>query len=133
MRVSRGARVLAALVSFGLCHAVQSEDTSAEEMFSSERPVRCLHLYRIKRIEIVDKETILFHMLGGETYINRLKHPCPGLSRNKPIMYRTSLNKLCDLDIITVLEQGGFGFLPGASCGLGGFEQLEKITPPEEN
>lgn len=125
--------MIAALSSFGLCQTVQPDERSPEDLLTGERPVRCLHLNRIKRIEILDKETIVFHMLGKKRYVNRLKHPCPGLRRNKPIMYRTSQNMLCDLDIITVLENAGFGFLPGASCGLGSFEQVEEIASPEED
>jgi hypothetical protein len=41
-------------------------------------------------------------------------------------MYRTSLPQLCDLDIITVLDDAGFGFMPGASCGLGRFYPITK-------
>ena len=36
-------------------------------------------------------------------------------------MYRTSLSVLCDLDLITVLDRGGFGLRPMGSCGLGRF------------
>jgi hypothetical protein len=39
-------------------------------------------------------------------------------------MYRTSLNQLCDLDIITVLNSLGFGFMRGPSCGLGSFQPV---------
>lgn len=47
-----------------------------------------------------------------------------------------SLNRLCHLDIITVMDGVGFGPSPGASCGLGHFypitgeqaEQLRKMA-----
>jgi hypothetical protein len=41
-------------------------------------------------------------------------------------MYRTSLNQLCDLDVITVLDDSGFGLMPQASCGLGQFYAIDK-------
>jgi hypothetical protein len=85
---------------------------------NSDGNPRCLPLNSIKKMEIVDDQTILFHMRGGDVWINRLPHRCPGLRRNTPIKYRTSLNRLCDLDIITVLD---FDMRPGASCGLGKF------------
>ncbi|MDH3511808.1 MAG: hypothetical protein OER85_13220, partial [Gammaproteobacteria bacterium] len=37
-----------------------------------------------------------------------------------------SLSQLCDLDIITVLNDYGFGFTPGPSCGLGRFYPITK-------
>jgi hypothetical protein len=39
-------------------------------------------------------------------------------------MYRTSIGQLCDLDIVTVLDNRGFGFTTGVSCGLGLFYPL---------
>jgi hypothetical protein len=41
-------------------------------------------------------------------------------------MYKTSLNELCNVDIITVLNSVGSGFLPGISCGLGNFYPITK-------
>ncbi len=37
------------------------------------------------------------------------------------IMYKTSMSQLCELDMITVLNNMGFGFMQGATCGLGKF------------
>lgn len=91
-----------------------------------EEPVRCLSLKRIKDTEIVGNSYILFRMVGGKNYVNVLNHACPGLARNKTIMYRTSIGQLCDLDFITVLDDIGFGFMPGASCGLGEFKPIDK-------
>ena len=91
---------------------------------NSDDAVRCISLARIDRVNVLDNQSIEFHMRGGESYINILPHSCPGLRRNQPFMYRTSLNQLCDLDIITVLDQGGFGLRPMGSCGLGRFEPL---------
>jgi len=49
-------------------------------------------------------------------------------------MYRTSLSQLCDLDLITVLESGGFGLMPLSSCGLGRFYPiLQGGVPPGED
>lgn len=39
-------------------------------------------------------------------------------------MYRTSVGQLCDLDIITVLDDIGFGLTSGVSCGLGQFHPV---------
>jgi hypothetical protein len=41
-------------------------------------------------------------------------------------MYRVSLNQLCDVDTITVLEDFGFGLQQGATCKLGRFAPISK-------
>jgi hypothetical protein len=43
-------------------------------------------------------------------------------------MCRTSLSQLCDVDIIIVLIDIGFGFSPGVSCGLGTFFPISEET-----
>lgn len=90
-----------------------------------EKPVHCLSLNRIKSTEVLGDSHILFRMVDGKNYVNVLNHACPGLKRNKTIMYRTSIGQLCDLDILTVLDDVGFGFMPGASCGLGNFRPID--------
>lgn len=99
---------------------------TAEPILDEEDTVRCVSLFRIKQVEVLDKQNILFRMRGKKNYLNRLPHPCPGLRKNQPFMYRTSLNQLCDLDIITVLDSGAFGLRPMASCGLGTFERVSE-------
>ena len=83
--------------------------------------VRCISLTRIRSTEVIDEKHIVFYMTGRQQYLNTLPHKCSGLNRRKTIMYRTSLSVLCDLDIITVLDNIGGGFQPGPSCGLGRF------------
>ena len=41
-------------------------------------------------------------------------------------MYSTSLNVLCDLDIIRPLRNFGRGLSPGAGCGMGRFTPITK-------
>jgi len=95
-------------------------------------PEQCLSLIRIDRSEVIDDRNIIFHMKNGDLYRNQLPYRCPGLALHDTFMYRTSLNQLCHLDIITVMDSIGFGLSPGASCGLGHFypiteEQAEKL------
>jgi len=100
----------------------------------SDEPRRCIGLSQIAEVKVIDDQSIEFHMLGGTTYINLLPHRCPGLSPNRAFMYRTSLSQLCDLDLITVLESGGFGLMPLSSCGLGRFYPiLQGGVPPGED
>jgi len=100
-----------------------------------KRGERCISLARIKSVDVLDNQRILFHMQGGKKLINVLPHRCPGLRKNQPFMYRTSLSELCDLDIITLLDTGGFGLRPMGSCGLGPFkEALETdLLPVKDN
>jgi hypothetical protein len=86
----------------------------------------CIDLMRIARTRVADEDTILFYLRGGEIYRNDLPSRCPNLDRDERFMYRVSLNRLCSLDTVTVLEDVGFGFLPGASCGLGKFRAIDK-------
>lgn len=86
----------------------------------------CVNLSRIDRTEVVDDRTILFYMLGDDIYRNALPHRCPGLEWEESFMYRSSLNQLCNVDIITVLDDIGFGFRGGMSCGLGMFHPISE-------
>lgn len=94
----------------------------------------CLSLQRIRSTEVVDDRHIVFKMIGGGMYVNQLPHACPGLSFEDAFMYRPTLSQLCDLDTITVLQNRGFGFTPGISCGLGMFEPVtaEKVAALKE-
>lgn len=106
--------------------AAQEETQSPlDELMAGEH---CVSLARIDSTYVVDDRNILFYMKGGEIYLNRLPHRCPGLRWEKAFMYRTSLSRLCDLDIITTLNNLGFGYTPGVSCGLGMFFPISEET-----
>lgn len=99
--------------------------TTAEE--ANTGTIRdCIPIKQISRIEVIDKQHLMFHMTGGKKYLNTLPRTCQGLSKHKPIMYKTSLSQLCSVDFITVLESIGGGFQRGASCGLGTFERQKE-------
>jgi len=99
---------------------------SADEELDEATAERCIPLRSISSTKVVDDYNILFYMRGGDIYRNPLPHRCPGLRSERTFMYRTSLSQLCDLDIITVLYDNGFGFTPGPSCGLGRFYPITK-------
>ncbi len=105
--------------------SVAQDDTGDEE--ARERDMddkQCVRVQDIENIDIVDARTLIFHMRNDEVYQNDLPHACPGLKRNDTLMYRSSVGQLCNIDIVTVLEDWGFGFAPGASCGLGMFHPI---------
>lgn len=124
--------VLALSGAFAATAAEDKSDNDAPEADPLEELLGdsedCVYLNRIDRTEVIDPQTVVFHMNGGEVYANRLPHRCPGLRHNKAIMYKTSLSKLCKVDVITVVEDMGFGLSQGASCGLGSFVPIDEAT-----
>lgn len=110
-------------LSPAVVNAASEDDTASAE--------RCIPLVRIDRTDVVDDYTILFYMRSKDVYVNRLKYRCPGLKNEHTFMYRTSMSQLCDLDVITVLYDYGFGFTPGASCGLGRFYPISRDEAKE--
>jgi hypothetical protein len=85
--------------------------------------VGCVQLNQIRETKVRDDRTIDFVLRGGRVYRNVLPRSCPNLGVEQRFGYATSLNQLCSVDIITVLQ------LPpsptGASCGLGRFQPVE--------
>lgn len=105
-----------AAVLAGAPAVAEDQDTQADE--------NCIPLNRINNVEVLDRQHLLFRMTGRNHYLNTLPHACPSLRRHTPIMYRTSLNRLCSLDTVRVLENYGGGYYPGAGCGLGTFTPI---------
>jgi len=117
--------------------AAESDAATAVEDFDRE-PVKCITVNRIDRTDIIDERTVVFYMRGGDIYRNQLSYDCPWIVREKRFSYELSTNRLCDVDVITVLEQWGTQLRRGASCGLGMFypiteEEAELLdADPEE-
>lgn len=86
----------------------------------------CIRLQSIDRTDVIDDYNILFYMRGPDIYHVRLPYRCPGLRMADSFMYSTSLNVLCDLDIIRPLRNFGGGLRPGAGCGMGRFTPITK-------
>lgn len=87
-------------------------------------PVNCVQTPQIRSTRVVDDKTIDFDMGGGRILRNTLPHSCPSLGFEKAFAYSTSIARLCNVDIITVIRQGG-GPMRGASCGLGVFQPVK--------
>jgi hypothetical protein len=83
-------------------------------------PVSCINLRNIRSTDVVDDQTIDFHMSGNQVYRNTLPNRCPQLGFDRAFSYQTSISQLCSVDIITVIVQGS-GPMRGPSCGLGQF------------
>jgi hypothetical protein len=79
-------------------------------------------------------------MRGKAIYHNILPRQCKGLSRDRRFSFTSTVNRLCYLDSIRILQDSGFGLQEGRSCQLGYFrpvteEDIEliverKFTPP---
>jgi hypothetical protein len=91
-------------------------------------PVNCVNSRSIQSTTIVDNSTIDFKMLGGKTYRNSLPYSCPSLKFEDRFSYRTSTSQLCNVDIIRVLNTNGGSLQEGVGCGLGKFQQVEKVS-----
>jgi hypothetical protein len=90
------------------------------------KPIGCVQLQSIRETRVVDDKTIDFYMRDGRVLRNNLPGSCPQLGFERAFSYSTSISQLCNVDIITVIQQSG-GIRRGASCGLGMFTP---ITPP---
>lgn len=131
-------RALLALTMIGAAAlAVRTASVGAQDEGRRDAEVadataqRCITLNRVDHTQVVDDDTILFHMRGREIYENSLPRRCPQLASEDRFMYRVTGGQLCDLDTITVLDDIGFGFLPGASCGLGQFVPISPEAAEE--
>lgn len=87
---------------------------------SAGSPEDCVSLARIRESRVVDDRTIDFVMRDGKVLRNTLPNSCPQLGFEKAFTYSTSLSRICSVDIIKVIVQGG-GPRIGAACGLGKF------------
>jgi hypothetical protein len=94
--------------------------------------VNCISINQIRSTKILANNVIDFKMAGGKVYRNTLTSSCPGLVSEDRFSYRTSLSRLCSVDIIRVLQNYGGKLEQGAGCGLGKFQPVEKV-PTAEN
>ena len=86
-------------------------------------PRDCVPLAQISHTRVLSAGVIDFHLRSGEVYRNTLPASCPGLGFEQRFSYKTSLSRLCSVDLITVLYPSGP--TQGATCGLGPFQRIE--------
>ena len=95
-------------------------------------PINCIQLTRIRSSDVIDNRTIDFKMRGSKIYRNTLPRKCSRLGFEEAFSYRTSLNKLCNVDIIRVLDRTGPGIRETTACGLGKFQEIKKVKAKKE-
>jgi hypothetical protein len=89
--------------------------------------VDCVPLANLRDSHIRDDRTIDFIDFGKKGWRNTLPQSCPGLKAADAFSYETSLSRLCNVDIIHVLENWGGAPHRGASCGLGSFTPIQLV------
>ena len=126
MRIALPA-VLAVAAALSACSQTSAPRTAAapppppkNTVASADAPQQCVELTQIRETRVVDDSTIDFYLRNGRVLRNSLPDRCPQLGFERAFTYSTSLSKLCSVDIITVIIQGG-GPRTGTSCGLGKF------------
>ena len=87
-------------------------------------PENCIQVSRIRNSIGRDDRTIDFWMIDGRIMRSRMPNECPGLAFEDSFLYRTSIDRLCSTDTITVLHADG---RRGATCGLGPFQQVRIV------
>jgi hypothetical protein len=110
----------------GAAVALRGSDAAAQGDPRGSDVRDCININGIDHTEVVDDDTILFHMRGREIFANDLPSSCPQLRTENRFMYRVRTSQLCDVDTVTVLTDAGFGFMEGATCRLGKFAPISE-------
>jgi len=125
--------VLPAALVLGGCAAdgeTKPEEDPYAYVIDLDKGPNCLQISRVRNTKVLDDQTILFEMAGGDDFVNRLPRRCPSLGFEKRFAFKSRMNQYCSQDTITVItSMGPAGVGRGATCGLGAFH---KWTPPEE-
>lgn len=90
------------------------------------KEVSCIRTNMIRNQRIIDDYTIMFVMRGNKAYVNQMDMKCPGLSFHEAIKYKTFNGRLCNTDVIEVLDLPMRGY--GPTCGLEKFVELKKLS-----
>lgn len=101
--------------------AVQGREARLDEFEATGETRNCISIVRIRQSPVLSDRTILFEMINGDYYVNRLPNRCPQLGFERRFSYSLGgMTDLCNTDIIRVITSTG----AGAGCGLGMFERL---------
>lgn len=87
------------------------------------QPQSCIPLRQPREARIRDDWTIDF-VGNGIVWRNPLPDACPGLKANDAFSFETSLNELCNTDIIYVVQKLA-NRAPGPACALGMFAPVK--------
>jgi hypothetical protein len=103
----------ASLLAASLAHAAESPSSGPSPAAPAGNV--CLWTYQIDHTSVPDENTIVFHMIGGKTWVNKLAGPCPGLKFHGFTYVVRGSGEICgNQQSIRVLQTG-------AVCLLGPF------------
>ena len=108
------------------------EPLSVDEILSTAagletygEPQNCLRLTDYRKVEILDRQNLLFWGSGKRVWLNRLRTPCIGLRPRATLLLELSTSQVCNLDSVTAVESSfRFWRRASATCGLGQFEPI---------
>ncbi len=109
--------------------AYAGEKRSKDDKYIIEKvgePKSCITRSQIRSTDVIDDQTIDFKMRNGDIYRNNLPNKCSGLRFEEAFSYRTSTNRLCNVDIIRVLDNTAGRIDTRGACGLGRFQEITK-------
>ncbi len=109
--------------------AYAGKNSSKDDKYVIEKvgePKTCINRSQIRDTDVIDDQTIDFRMRGGAIYRNKLPNKCSGLGFEEAFSYRTSTNRLCNVDIIRVLDHTAGRIDTRGACGLGKFQEITK-------
>ncbi len=119
------AAAAAAFAVLAACSGPTQADLADQRALAEARPIgpaeSCIPVRNIDYTRVRSDRVIDFYMKGRRVYRSQLNLSCPQLGFEERFAYKTSVDRLCSVDIITVLTASG----PGASCGLGPFQPIE--------
>lgn len=88
-------------------------------------PKNCLRLTDYRKVEVLDRQNLLFWGRGDHVWLNRLRTPCVGLRPRATLRFDLHTNQVCNLDSVTAIEISfRFWSRASATCGLGSFEPI---------
>lgn len=114
-------RTIQSGLKVGMICTLAALELAGTSMAHAEESLDCLPSGQISSTKIIDDQNIVFKVRGNKFYNNHLPHKCSGLKAADKFRYTTSISKLCNVDIITVLQEAGGEMVDGAACGLGMF------------
>ena len=66
-------------------------------------PVSCIDLHRVTSSQVITNTAILYDS-GSVLYVNRPRNGADQLDRRDTMVTRTMLSRLCDIDVVTMVE-----------------------------
>lgn len=73
----------------------------AGALAQGQQMIDCIRLSEVTGTDVIDDQSIVFHMRGGRDVVMRLQFECPTLKFDDSFYYSVVGGRLCKTDIIT--------------------------------